>query len=209
MSDPESTDAAERRRYFRIDDRAAIHYRVLSPDEVQEAVTRLQIGYPDKLALASGFAQATANMRHTMDRFRRDMPDLAAYLEGLNEKIDMLMQLLAANDAELADSAPQEVNLSGSGVSFDIDHEVAIGAAVEVKILVFPSYLCVGAIGEAVYCQPVETPRGRRRFTLGVDFVHIRESDRDLIIRHVTQRQSSLLREARLAIDGVRSGSKG
>ena len=31
----------------------------------------------------------------------------------------------------------------------------------------------------------------------------------DLIIRHVTQRQSSLLREARLAIDGVRSGSKG
>ncbi len=194
-------DAIERRRYYRIEDRVALRYRVLDERELAEALAAQRTGYPDKLSLASGFAAASTQMRHTLERFRREMPDVASYLEALNEKLDMLMQMLATSDDDLGDAPTHEVNLSASGISFTATDPVAVDTAIELKMLLFPTYTCVLAFGTVVHCGPADDGRPSGRYTIGVDFTHLREDDRDLIARHVTMRQSSMLREARLALE--------
>lgn len=194
-------EAAERRRFFRIEDRLALRYRLLDDDELASALARLESGYPDKLSLASGFAATSAQMRHTLDRFRRDMPDVASYLEALNEKLDLLVQLLATTDDDVGSQPTQEVSLSASGISFTADEPLPAHSNIEVKMLLFPSYTCILAFGTVVHCGPAETGRPSGRYSVGVDFTNLREADRDLIVRHVTQRQSTMLREARLALE--------
>ena len=194
-------DAIERRRYFRIDDRVALRYRVLDDEALAEALSAQSSGYPDKLSLASGFAAASTQMRHTLERFRREMPDVATYLEALNEKLDMLMQMLATSEDDLGDAPTHEVNLSASGISFTAIEPVAVDTSIELKMLLFPTYTCILAFGTVVHCGPADDGRPSGRYTIGVDFTHLREEDRDLIARHVTMRQSSMLREARLALE--------
>ncbi len=194
-------DEAERRRYFRIDDHLALKYRVLNREQLAAALSRLQIGYPDRLSLASAFATNSSRMKVAMDRFKREMPDVSTYLEGLNEKLDLLIQLLAASENELEDQPTHEVSLSASGISFVTHEPVAVGSNLELKLLVFPTYVCVLAFGTVVHCDGSDVEGAPPSYTIGVDFTHIRENDRELIIQHVTRKQSAMLREAKTALD--------
>ena len=193
-------DGDDRRRFFRIDDHVALRFQVVRPDELDAAVARMQLGLPDRIGLASGFASSSHQMRHSLERFRRDMPELASYLESLNEKLDLMIQLLAVHENELPDQPTHRAQLSASGIAFATDNAPPVGAILELTLLLFPNFSCVRLYGTVVNRHPA--PPGSDGDTqVGVDFTHIRESDRELIIRHVVQRQSTLLREARIALD--------
>ena len=191
-------EAVERRRYFRVDDRVSLACRPLADDELTGALERLRTGYPDKLSLASAFASNSTQMRQAMERIRTDSSDIAAYLEGLNEKLDLLVQLMAAADSELCEHPDHDINLSASGISFVARRPMGLGQLLEIKLLMFPSYVCILAFGPVVHCDRLQGFPGGYR--LGIEFAHIRETDRELIVRHVTQKQSTLLREARIAL---------
>ena len=110
------------------------------------------------------------------------------------------MQLLAASDNDLGDHPTHHISLSASGLSFHGSEELAQGATLEVKLLMFPSYVCVLAFGSVVHCRATVGGAGAA-YQIGVDFTHVREADRELIARHVTQKQSAVLREARMACE--------
>jgi len=193
-------DGDDRRRFFRIEDRVSLRFNVIQPDQLDAAVARMQLGLPDRIGVASAFSSSSHQMRHTLERFRREMPELAAYLESLNEKLDLMIQLLAVQENDLPDQPTHRAQLSASGIAFATDDAPEIGNIIELTLLLFPAYTCVRLYGTVVNRQPA--PRGSDgAILIGIDFTHIRESDRELIIRHVVQRQSTLLREARIAID--------
>lgn len=190
----------DRRRYFRIDDQVALRHRVIAPAQLESAVARMQLGLPDRIGVASAFSSSSHQMRHTLERFRRDQPDLAGYLESLNEKLDLMIQLLAVTENDLPDQPTHRVQLSASGVSFSTDEPPKVDDILELTLLLFPAFTCVRLYGTVVTCTPADTGSDGDS-QVGVDFTHIRESDRELIIRHVVQRQSTLLREARISFD--------
>lgn len=193
----EGANWAERRDYFRVDDRVSLAYRPIADHELAGALERLEAGYPDKLSLASAFAANSTQMRQSMESIRRDSSDVAAYLEGLNKKLDLLVQLLAVSDNDLCERPTHAISLSASGLSFATKTALDVGQLLEIKLLMFPSYHCVVAFGSVVHCLRQRAFPGGHR--IGVEFNHIRENDRDLIVRHVTQKQSAVLREARVA----------
>lgn len=195
-----STTNDDRRRFFRISDNIGLRYRTVSTDELAAAIARSRSGRPDRLALASSFASTSNELRHGLERMRREHPEVAAYLEALNDKLDVLIQLLAVHQSEMPDSPTHRVSLSASGISFSTSETIGAGAVLELTVLLFPEFACVRAFGTVMHSQPAaEGADGS--LELRVDFTHIREADRELIIRHVVQRQSSILREARIALD--------
>ena len=113
----------------------------------------------------------------------------------------MLIQLMAVHDAELDDHPTHTVSLSASGISLQADSALEIGTLVELKLVLFPQYVCLLCFGAVVHCQPCNGHGESSKYEIGIDFTHIRATDRELIVQHITRKQSAQLRESRIALD--------
>ena len=197
----------DRRRYYRIEDEVALSYRVLEGRELERAMDRFGSGADDTIALAATFASTSVEMRRALDVVKRDFPELAHYLEGLNSKLDILARLIVVRESGLPDNPTHEVNLSASGMSFNVTEAIATGSVLELKLLVFPSHICILTLGAVVNCVRQEGSHPQFPFRVGVDFSYIRDSDRELLIRHVVQKQSSELRRRRFGSESEEDDS--
>jgi hypothetical protein len=189
---------SDRRRFFRIEDEIALTYRFLEGEDLSSAIDAFSGQDKDVLALASTFATTSVQMRRSLDSITRDSPELASYLEAINDKLDLLARLLVASHAELPDKPTHSVNMSASGMSFNVAERISAGSVLELRLRVFPSHIFVNTLGAVVHCAKPHDNPAEYPYRIGVDFSYIREADRDLIIKHILQKQSAELRTRRL-----------
>jgi c-di-GMP-binding flagellar brake protein YcgR len=189
-----TADGAERRRYFRIDDEIVLSYQQVPAGEVPEHHT-FREHEPDVFSLASHLELLSAESATLLRRIERDDPVLGDYLRFLEQKIDLIARSLLANEEEFRLSPAQRVNLSAAGLSFLCTDEFAAGAVLELKLILPPALIGIRAYGRVVYCRY----RGgdAPSYQIGVDFIGLRDQDRDLLIRHIIKKQSQQLREHR------------
>lgn len=191
------TDAAERRRYFRIKDQVALKYRIIPAQQLSDAVQGRCESTLNLINLASTFASNSRQMVPVLRRVRELQPELGRYLAMVNEKLDLLARALSMAENELVGEQPQKVCLSAGGISFDVERRLAPGASLEIKLLMFPSLLYVLTFGTVTRCQPTSDQQPFR-YRVAVEFSYITEEDRELLIQHIVQRESSRLRERRI-----------
>ena len=89
------------------------------------------------------------------------------------------------------------VNLSAGGMCAGVKEDLAAGAAVEIRMLLFPSFTGLMIYGTVVDTVPArdEADAARFPYQTRIEFTHIREQDRELLIRHLLRRQSMQLRD--------------
>ncbi len=197
---------AERRRYYRVEDRIALKYRVVAESELPLALSRLQGSVPDRAMLPASFATTSNQLKHLGDRIKRGHPDIGQYLEVLNEKMDSLVRIIAATENDAPLSASHDVSLSASGLAFRASSPVNQGENLELRILIFPSQVNLNILATVVYCREEPIEGGHFPFCVGVDFSFVRENDRDLLIKHILQKQSEALRRERLSSENQPAG---
>jgi hypothetical protein len=188
-------DEMERRNFFRIDDSVSLSYHAVTQDEIPERMDGMQLA--DNFTVMGSIASITQNMAGIMHRIAEDDPDIAAYLKAINTKIDILGRALLSSDNGLTVQPAQPVNLSASGLAFYTSEQLGSGVLLELKLLLQPSYTGIITFGEVVGCDRVDEPVGDYDHFTRVNFIHMREKDRDLLIRHVLMRQSEVLRRRR------------
>lgn len=185
----------ERRRFYRLEDDIALKFRVLEGREVDASMQRVLGEAEDTIALAGKLAATSDEMRRGLDAVKRDLPDVANYLEGLNKKLDVLSRLIIARDSGLPSHPTHSVDLSASGMSFSTDSPVPVGSLLELQFAIFPSNACIMTVGAVVTCN--EIPTDESPYRLGVDFSYIRDDDQELLVKHVVQKQSRSIRKTR------------
>lgn len=130
-----SSSISDRRKYFRINDQIALKYRIIEETEMDDTRKERRADLSRINSVAPSFTNINLDMKQEMDKCRRDLPEVAAYLEGLNSKVDLLIRLLVANASGLPDYPTHEVNLSASGLSFPVQREIAVGTMLEMQLL--------------------------------------------------------------------------
>lgn len=112
----------------------------------------------------------------------------------INSKLDMIINILNSRDKDLPCIKTMQVNISGSGLSFDSQDDYEMGDVLELKI-VFPEtpdmMICV--YGQVVKIGNGES-EGRR---ISVRFSVIDEEIRDRIVKYVFDKQREMIRKAR------------
>ncbi len=195
---PEATgDAAERRRYFRVEDHLILEYRPLAPGEREHAVQNLKEDQPSRHLIASSFASTSQQMKYVLRKVQEREPEIALYLETLNEKLDLLARQLAMETTELSEQRPRKVDISAAGISFEADHSLEENSLLDLKMLLFPSFDYIRAVGRVVRCQAIGDTQEGRVYRLAVDFDYLRDDDLELLAQHVTKKESSRIREER------------
>jgi len=189
-------DDGERRNFFRIDDSVSLSYHKIPEDELGERVDRVELELEGNFTVMSSIASINQNMAGIMHRIETEEPDIAEYLKAINNKIDIIGRALLSNENDLVEKPAQPVNLSASGLAFYTSESVDIGSILELRLMLMPSFTGIVTFGEVVGCDSVEDV-GEFGYFIRINYMHMRESDRDLLIRHVIKRQGEFLRKRR------------
>jgi c-di-GMP-binding flagellar brake protein YcgR len=195
----------DRREYFRIEDEIALDYREVNEDEVDQLLERIQSRLVDRFTAASSFAATTRQMTHVIHKVQIQNPDLARCLQAIDQKLNMITQLFVTEEMETGKQATREVSLSAGGVAFRAQHELEAGSLLELRMVLFPALVGIVTISRVVTCSRVEDGNGQFPWLVAVEYEHLRETDRELLVRHIMAKETEQLRALRSENDSSSS----
>jgi len=97
---------------------------------------------------------------------------------------DVTMPDLHFNENETCD-----VNISLSGMAFHCEDAFKEGDYLAFKILLVSSMAAIVTYGKVVYCKDSNPYESHEPHRVGVDFINMKDDDRELLIKHVSKRR--------------------
>ncbi len=176
-----------RRRYFRIDDRIGLRLKPVNLIEADRLIETLETR-----SLRAGLLNDLRAIRelHLPDRraLEYKFPTVATYIKVIEHQLDVLAQALSDSEG-FPDTADVEANISAQGLSCLWPEPLPVNSRVEAKLTLFPERIYVQTLARLLRCDPVDADR----YQIVLDFIHLRDADREAIIRHVCRLQRQQL----------------
>lgn len=183
-------DADDRREYYRIDDTIALDFSLLSGPQAL-ASDALHDASP-LFNLLSDLHLMDFESQHLLRHISERDRTLANYLKVMNKRIDLLGQAVA--QSLLRDiGAPRRVSLSEGGISFNHPQAVPAGSHLALKMVLMPQALGLLLRAKVMHCQA----RDDGQFEIGTEFEALTDAQRQLLARHILQKQAQQRRLAR------------
>ncbi|WP_263264934.1 PilZ domain-containing protein [Pseudomonas sp. RIT-PI-S] len=188
-----TSDDAERREYYRIEDRIALEITPL--DDSLEAPSE---GSP-LFNLLSELHLSEFESQHLLRQLGDANRALSGFLKAQNKRIDLLSQVLAQMLlGSLGD--PRPVVMSEAGLDFHNPSPFAPGTRLDMKMAFMPQALGMMLRARVVHCNTL----AEGGYAIGVEFEGSTDAQRQLLARYVLQKQAMERRQARdQALDAV------
>ena len=186
----------ERRRYFRIDDIVGLKTDVVEARQIKQ---RLDQFWNDKhdFSIRNDFNFQLDQHLADLKTISTKMPELGRYLSVLQEQLDILTErVLNEQDDFIAEET--QVSISAQGISFNSNEPVTNGEIVELHIKLLPTQQKIIVFAKVVSCSRTDI---KGEFNIALDFEHIHESDRELLVKHVHGKQLKALGATRFEED--------
>lgn len=196
MSDQnKSVLTEERRRYFRIDDEVNLSYVKVEEGDTNE-LSRVSENILNSYSLTTALDMLSQESAGLLHRLERSQPDLADYLRVINNKIDLLAQAIVLQNGDLEERQTRNVNLSAAGLAFESEEALDESSFLEIKMTLVSCMAVIVTYGRVVYCKPNPNPAAASAFPymVGVDYVNMKEQDREVLIKHVLKKQLQQIR---------------
>jgi len=186
---PESVQ--DNRNYYRIEDHVGLEFCVTDEETAYDASARFPIGVSPHFLLLNQLhaidSEHSQLLRNITDKDR----NLAAYLKGTEQKIELLAQTLIGCDERLNSEHLKTVTLSEGGLSFYHYDSIDADLFVAMKLTLLPT--CIGLL---LFGKVVDyTSDNDGNHLINISFENISESNSALIARHVLLFQAKQRRE--------------
>ncbi|RRV07282.1 PilZ domain-containing protein [Pseudomonas sp. v388] len=182
-------DEEERREYYRIEDSVALEINPLS--RAGQATGNAGEDTSVLFDLLSELHVSEFESQHLLRQLDERDRVLTSFLKAMNKRVDLLGRVIA--HTALGDlGEPQPVKLSEGGVEFNSYQEFAAGERLSVKMVLMPQAAGLLLRARVIHCHPA----GAGRFSIGTEFIDLPDAQRQLLARHVLQRQAQQRRQA-------------
>jgi c-di-GMP-binding flagellar brake protein YcgR len=183
----------DRRRFFRIDDEVNLVYRKVDAQEATEP------SHASDNILNSGVLMVAMDVLNQeakliLRRLEKSNSDVADYLKLMDDKIDLLARSILLQEADFSAENTREVNISASGLAFASKEALNAGDFLEIKMLLPSSMAIVVTYGKVVYRKMSYSENNDFPYVVGLDYINMKEQDRELLIKHVVKRQMQQIR---------------
>lgn len=187
-------DFTEKRRYFRVNDTINLLHRVVKEDQIA-AVSHVSHDVLSSCSLGAALEMLNQEAAALAPRLDRRDPEMFDYLKILDSKINLIVQSLNPQQNEFSEHDKRDVSLSAAGVAFNNDKAIPVGTMLELRMLLTSCLAVVIVFGRVVHCKDISRDNPRQPYEIGVDYINIKEEDRELLIKHVIKKQMQQLRD--------------
>lgn len=177
-------ELANRRQYFRIEDKAIVEVCPLKDNMTPSECFELS----PEFSLISEFQLLDVESKHLLRSITDKDKSLGQFLRVMNKKLDSLSRVIALthqNSAQSTSAHIQDVNLSEGGIAFQSGIEYDSKQRVAIKLVLLPMYSGLILEGEILSCRGNSAP-----YELHIAFTDICEAHQQLIARHIMRLQS-------------------
>lgn len=192
---PTDPSENERREYFRIDDTIRLSVRPVPEEELDDRLRRLEEGMGGNFTVMASLSSISAQMAASFHKIEGKYPEIADYLRSLDAKLEIIGKAFLTKDCDGMTENAEPVNISAGGLSVGVNEAYEVNSCIEVRMLLFPSFTGVLTYGTVIRCDTSDNEN--YDYELRIEFTHLREHDRDILIRHIMRRQGDLLRDRR------------
>jgi len=186
-----NTSNNERRDFFRIEDDVYLELETISADKYNSAPDILANLHNDSFSLSADFATLNNSLHPVLNNIKQIHPDIAQYLELLNNKIDSLGELLLHKSSAYDENKRIKANISASGIMFESESTFKEGDLVRLELVLFPEKIGVLIFGKVI--KIIESANQKQN--ISIEFEHIRDEDQELMIKHNLNKQMTDLRD--------------
>ena len=188
-------DSDDRRRFFRIDDEVNLFYTIVDEQTVL-AASEVSDDLLSSCSLITAMDVLDQEARLIMHRIEKKEPEIAEYLKILDSKIKLLTQEISRQDKDISESSARNANISATGMAFESEKQIKVGELLEIKLLLSSCFAVIAIFGRVVYCKEnTQQDTTSMPFQVGVDYINLKDQDREVLIKHVVKRQMQQIRE--------------
>ncbi len=185
----------ERRRFFRIDDTVSIKTQKIPPHQLDDRLNNFWTNQHE-FSLRNEFNHELDQHAADLLAIKKQHPAIARYLKVLQKQVDLLSEKILPDDT-LNGSVERHVNMSAQGISFLSTEAIAEGEVVEISLQLLPKKQRIVVFAKVIRCEKADN----FQYKLTVDFEHIHEADREILIHHIHGQQLKSLGAARFDAD--------
>lgn len=170
----------DKQEYFRIDDFFPVVARKIDKDFS-----------PKNSVISIAYGNETVSFERPDESIH---PKLWEMLVVLNDKLNLILDRLNL-ESDVIEAAPQNVNISASGIRFTMNEKIEIGDILEIKMLL-PSVplMSILTYGNAVSVK--KTDAGT--YSVALQFIDMDTDVRDRLIQYNLNRQREIIRRQNL-----------
>ncbi len=183
-------DTEDKRDFFRIRDQLALEVKPIDGPDLENVVADDE---SPLFSLLSDLHMLDYESQHLLRQIAERDRALAQYLKIINKRVDLVGKALAMQLAGNL-SEPQEVTLSEGGMSFRSTQPYSIGSWLMLRMVLMPSPLGLVLPARVTHCNTGEEPD---QWALGVSFDNLSDAQRQLLARHILQKQAQEIRAAK------------
>lgn len=194
----------ERREYYRIQDMLALEFQLLPKEQLVTDSPTMPFTLDARFQILHALYELDHESSTTLHQIGDEDRQLGAYLRTINRKIELIAMAMFATPNSEAPSPTHNVTLSETGLSFRHAQPLEIDSHLALKLVLFPSYFGLLLFGRVVQCAALAPPASSAEqsdeqtpplFTIGVEFTHIQENERQLLARYILRKQAQQRRE--------------
>jgi hypothetical protein len=190
-SDAGAATGADRREYFRVEDRAQLRYHVVDAGAVATTPAESHFDDADLFWLMRELRNIDRENHNLLRSIAEQNRDLGQYLRGIGRKIELIAGALVARDPDHGSMTTQEISLSEGGMSLLVDPKLEIGATLAIELTLLPEQVGIVCYGEVIASRDEPPMRSV------IQFIRLRDADRQFIAKHIFQVQIAARRQQR------------
>lgn len=184
----------EKRRYFRVSDTINLLYKVVNEIQVKQ-LSHVSSDVLSTCSLSAALEVLDQEAAALAPRLDRRDPEMFEYLKILDNKINLIVQSLSPRQEDFSEQDKREVNLSAAGVAFTNDVALPVDTLLELRMVLTSCLAVIVAYGRVAQCKDISQDNTEHPYAVCVEYVNMKEEDRELLIKHVIKKQMQQLRD--------------
>ncbi len=194
MNKTEAPMTEDRRRFFRIADAVNLYYRIVDEQTVV-AASNTSDNVLNSCSLVTALDVLAQESRVIMYRIEKKDSEIAEYLKLMDSKISLIAQSVLQQANDLTETKVFNTNISASGLAIEVDSKIKVGEFIEVKLFLSSCVAVILLYGKVVYCKKNTRDNSSSPYLIGIDYINLKDEDREILIKHIVKRQMQQIRE--------------